>query len=265
VKRFDIIELGGAAAVALLCGLVLGRQAPIAEAPQNQHALVLGWDGSAEVGALQAKYGPQRASRNAEEWIIRDFFNDRREGVFLDVGANHFHDESNTYYLETVLGWSGIAVEPQQQFAADYASHRPRTTFVPMFASDSEGTTPFFVPRGNSLVASLSREFTENQGSPGDASNVPTTTLNAVLDAAHVAHVDFLSMDVELAEPKALAGFNIDRFKPDLVCIEAHPEVRQSILAYFQQHGYIVVGKYLRADTLNLYFQPLPETDRPGR
>ena len=63
-------------------------------------------------------------------------------------------------------------------------------------------------------------------------------------------------MDIELWEPKALAGFDIDRFRPSLVCVEAHPEVRQQILDYFAAHGYAIVGKYLRADTQNLYFTP---------
>ena len=71
-----------------------------------------------------------------EEWFIRDFFQDKRGGVFLDVGANHYKRDSMTYFLETQLGWSGIAVEPQTRFAADYAKHRPRTRFIPMFASD---------------------------------------------------------------------------------------------------------------------------------
>jgi hypothetical protein len=86
---------------------------------------------------------------------------------------------------------------------------------------------------------------------------VPTTTLNAVLDQAGLTRVDFLSMDIELAEPKALAGFDIDRFQPGLVCIEAHLEVRQQILDYFATHRYSLVGKYLRADPHNLYFRPL--------
>ena len=51
-----------------------------------------------------------------------------------------------------------------------------------------------------------------------------------------------------------LRGFSIERFQPRLVCVEAHPEVRQRILDYFVMHGYAVLGKYLRADTQNLWF-----------
>ena len=113
----------------------------------------------------------------------------------------------------------------------------------------------FFVPKDNLLVASSSR-ISRCRGSAGTARDVPTTTLNTVLDQAGLKRIDFLSMDIELAEPKALAGFDIDRFQPALVCIEAHAEVRQQILDYFAAHGYAVVGKYLRVDPYNLYFEP---------
>ena len=217
-----------------------------------------------EVNPLLARYGPSRNSENFEEWIVRDFFQDKRDGVFLDVGANHYKVASNTYYLETTLGWSGVAVDAQADFAADYQAHRPRTRFVAMFASDVAGeSVQLFVPDANKLVASASREFTERRGFPGSATSVPTTTLNVVLDQAGIARVDFLSMDIELSEPKALAGFDIDRFKPALVCIEAHPEVRQQILDYFAAHDYVLVGKYLRVDPKNIYFTPLAAHSQP--
>ena len=70
-------------------------------------------------------------------------------------------------------------------------------------------------------------------------------------------------MDIELSEPKALAGFDVGRYRPQLVCIEAQPETRQQILNYFMRHGYIVIGKYLRADPRTLYFQRfVPPADR---
>jgi FkbM family methyltransferase len=204
------------------------------------------------------KYGlDNRSSRGLEELIIRDFFQDRRDGLFLDVGANHYRNTSNTYYLETQLGWSGVAIDAIQEFAPDYVTHRPRTRFVAMFASDVlNETVKFFVPENN-LVASSDKKFTERYGAAGAPREVPTTTLNAVLDQAGFTKLDFLTMDIELAEPKALAGFDIRRFQPAFVCIEGHPEVRQQILDYFARHNYVLVGKYLRMDPDNIYFQPL--------
>lgn len=211
-----------------------------------------------EIEPLRRAYGPDKYSRNYEEWIIRDYFKDRRDGVFLDVGANHYRSESNTYYLETSLGWSGVAVDALPEFGPDYAAHRPKTRFVAMFASDvGDSSVEFFVPDRNHLVASSNREFTVRHGAEGKPRQVPTTTLNTVLDQAGLARIDFLNMDIELAEPRALAGFDIERFRPALVCIEGHADVRQQILDYFARHGYVLVGKYVRVDPYNLYFQPL--------
>ena len=210
-----------------------------------------------EADALEKAYGPSRNSYAVEEWAIRDFFRDKRDGVFVDVGANHYKIASNTYYLETALHWSGIAVEPLKQFEADYKAHRPRTRFMAFFVGDvsNEGAKLYVLDK-NTLVSSADRQFTEKQGKAPQAVEVPTITLSDLLDSEGVKTFDFLSLDVELWEPKALAGFDIDRFQPQLVCVEAHPQVRQQILDYFARHGYRLVGKYLRADINNLYFTP---------
>jgi FkbM family methyltransferase len=215
----------------------------------------------AEVGLeeskpLIAKYGLERNSRNLEELLIRHFFQDERDGIFLDVGANHYQAESNTYYLEKQLGWRGIAIEPLTEFQADYLTHRPRTQFIAAFASDvADSTVPFFLPPGNHLMASSNPDFAQKgSASPREEMSVPTTTINRVLEQARIDRLDFMSMDIELAEPQALQGFDVERYRPRLVCIEAHSDVRQFILDYFQQHGYRVIGNYLRVDTRNLYF-----------
>jgi FkbM family methyltransferase len=211
-----------------------------------------------EVEGLAVRYGPARNSENSEEWIVRDFFRDKRGGIFIDVGANHYRRASNTYYLETQLGWSGIAIEPQVKYAADYALHRPRTIFVPLFVSDvSNRQAVLYVPR-NDLMASADKAFA---ASAADDEIEPvaanTTTLDDVLDRHAIREVDFLSIDIELHEPQALKGFSIERFRPQLAVVEAHAPVRQQILNYFTKHGYVIAGKYLRADTDNLWFAPL--------
>lgn len=102
-------------------------------------------------------------------------FQDKRNGTFVDVGANHYRINSTTYYLEEQLGSSRF---------------------------------------------------------------------------------DFLSIDIELAEPAALAGFDIKKYRPSLVCIEAHKEVRDKVLQYFSENGYRLIEKYKGLDPLNFYFTP---------
>jgi FkbM family methyltransferase len=212
---------------------------------------------NAEYDWFKEAYGPSSNSEHAEEWLIRDFFGDQRGGFFVDVGSYDYKRFSNTYYLEQRLGWSGVAIDAQEEFAADYAKYRPRTRFFALFVSDrSDAVESLFVPDRNRLVASSNKEFADRYDASGKERKVRTTTLNDLLERVHPTRIDFMSMDIELAEPKALAGFDIVRYRPRLVCVEAHPEVRQHLLDYFADHDYRVVGRYLRADPSNLWFAP---------
>ena len=104
-----------------------------------------------ELAGFKKKYGPDHFSEREEEWLIRDYFQDRPGGVFVDVGANHYKVASKTYYLESRLGWSGIAIEPQREFADEYKAYRPRTKFLPFFVSES------IEPHGASLPSTQER------------------------------------------------------------------------------------------------------------
>ena len=211
-----------------------------------------------ELEPYSVRYGPDHQSEDAEEWFIRDFFADRRGGFFVDVGANDPRKFSKTWYLEKRLGWSGIAVEPLAQFAAAYRTERPQTRFRSFFVSDtSDAAARLYVISGNTAVSSSDPKFTGSFGKADRVETVPTITMNDLLGKEGVTAIDFLNVDIELHEPVALKGFDVTRYKPALVCIEALLPVRQQILDYFARHGYVVVGKYLRADQENLYFTPL--------
>lgn len=209
-----------------------------------------------EASSFVARFGAPRYSSHDEELFIRDFFSDKRNGVFVDVGASHFRDRSNTYFLEKELGWSGLAVDPIAEFAPDYHAHRPRTKFFPMFVSDkSDGQALLYVGK-NSLFSSADRKFTNSFTDVQKTVTASTVTLDDLLTGQGIQQIDFVSIDIELHEPKALAGFDLKKFRPALVCIEAHPEVRQQILDYFAARNYVVNAKYLRADPQNLWFMP---------
>ena len=43
---------------------------------------------------------------------IQHFFKDKKDGVFVDIGAHDGVLLSNTYFFEKHLGWKGICIEP---------------------------------------------------------------------------------------------------------------------------------------------------------
>jgi len=207
---------------------------------------------------LVKKYGRQLYSKGNEELIIRDFFQDKKAGFFVDVGANHYRIESTTYFLEERLGWQGIAIDAAGDFEAGYLEHRKKTRFFCFYVSDrSDAEVDFYITQKNyERRSSANREWSAKYGK-AEKTKVLTITLNDLLTKEGVSGFDLLSMDIELAEPAALAGFDIEKYRPALVCIEFHKEVRQSILDYFTKHGYGILEKYRRIDPANAYFAPL--------
>ena len=202
--------------------------------------------------------GKKLYSQGNEELVIRDFFHDRRAGFFLDVGCASPIQNSNTYYLEKHLGWSGIAVDALPEYAVAWRRKRPRTKFFNYLVTDhADSVEPFFRSEHKG-ISSVERPATGPAGRTVkiEEIQVPTTTLTRLLDQQGVARVDFLSLDIEGHEPPALDGFDIERFHPALACVEAKPANREKLLKYFADHGYERIERYLAADLTNYYFAP---------
>ncbi len=213
------------------------------------------------IEGLVRELGPVRYSQRAEELLIRHFFRDRKGGTFLDVGAYHYRIYNNTYYLEEHLDWQGIAVDALAEFESGYLEHRPRTRYYTFFVSDtSDDSAQLFVSEWNKRLSSGIQDlFLKEDGSykgPVSEREVSTITLDDLLDSSGVDELDLLTIDIELWEPKALSGFDIQRFAPELVCVEAHLPIREEIELYFKERGYNRIDQYLLVDAVNWYYTP---------
>lgn len=215
---------------------------------------------SPAVGGLTTeldRYSPKHYSERNEETIIRHFFRDRRSGFFLDVGAYHYKNGSNTFYLEKSLDWSGIAIDANGEFARGYKDNRPKTMFFNFFVSDkSDEQADFYIVRDPGHLTKSTAVASFVRGRKTDKIKVLTITLNDLLAKLAVQKIDFLSLDIELWEPQALAGFDIEKYRPELVCVEAHRQVRDKILDYFTKYGYRRLDQYFLFDQRNWYFTP---------
>ncbi len=201
--------------------------------------------------------GASLYSQHDEERLIRHFFKDERNGVFLDVGCWDWKEGSTTLSLEERLGWSGLAVDAQDQVRAGYEQHRPRTRFFNYLVTDSsDGVGQLYVADQISSVHADHVEQFGVQWYQEAPLPVPTITLNDLLARNGVTKVDLLSMDIEGAEPAALAGFEIERYRPRLVVIEISEQTAPRLLDYFTRHGYHRIDDYLSRDAVNWYFAP---------
>lgn len=139
-------------------------------------------------------------------------------GFFVEVGAYDPVFQSQTLHLE-LTGWRGLLVEPVPEFAENL--RRARQADVVQCAcvapeAAGAGRVALLERRGASTVV-----FDPRKVRPEDlVIEVPAATLDSILDAAGLSSIDFLSVDVEGAEPDVLKGLTLSRFQPKLVVVD---------------------------------------------
>ncbi len=175
-----------------------------------------------------------------------------RDGVFVEAGANDGMSESNTYYFERNLGWSGLLVEPVPQLAAEARRNRP-TAIVEQCALVAKGDPRetvdinsaglfSFIPgaRGSQAADDAHLSFAAQYLPDGESPrmvSVPTATLGDLLRRHGFERVDLLSLDVEGFEPQALAGLDFDNLAPTWILVEANdPDAVEAVLAPRYRH-----------------------------
>lgn len=186
-----------------------------------------------------------------EKELVWKFFGQKRDGVFVEVGANDPVAGSQTWLLEH-NGWRGVLVEPQASLCEKLRSARPRSQVFQVACScpGSEGEADLILTEfdGN---ATLKPQRDSHGINYVGAERVRITTLDSVLQAAGVSHIDFLSLDVEGHEIEVMRGLDFAKYKPDLILIE--DGVRNLAKHNFLKScGY----KLVKRTTLNNWYVP---------
>jgi len=177
-------------------------------------------------------------AQNDEDRALARIFAKTERGTCLEVGANDGVNLSNTYYFEE-LGWQCILVEPNSDCCNKIRKSRQATLFE-CAASEKEGYAVLHVGSGSDDVySSLEAEhLTENRECYRPVV-VPIRTLNAILEEAGVASLDFVTIDVEGHESQTLRGFALDRWNPHLVLLEDSSDMTDAeVEHHMQQAGY---------------------------
>jgi FkbM family methyltransferase len=192
-------------------------------------------------------------SQQQEEELVRKFFADAPSGYFVEVGANHPTQRSQTWHLEQA-GWTGVLVEPQPDLAAFLVTARTAQVF-PVACSSPEHAGQTLPLHVDGPLSSLNRGRMAPGSRPDYVIMVPTRTLDSILEEAGApTPLDFLSIDVEGHEIEVLSGFDFARWRPRLLMLEDHVEdLRKHRFA--QAGGYRLVrrvgnnGWYVPADS----------------
>ena len=162
-------------------------------------------------------------AQNLEDYHLQLAFAGQRDGFYIDVGGGHpvADNVSCWFYLQ---GWRGLVVEPQADLASLYVHVRPRDHVWRGAAGASVGDVAFHLVErlhGFSTIDPAAATEAKRYGASYETLSVPMTTLTALCDARKIMNIDFLKIDVEGAEGDVLAGLDLTRLRPKVICLEA--------------------------------------------
>lgn len=197
-------------------------------------------------------------SQHGEDLKILDLLVDvSARGPYLDVGCNHPFRLSNTYLLYQ-RGWRGICVDPLPRYEKLFAKWRPNDTFVCAAVSETPGSMQLFEFQSDvlsTLDSTIADEYVKKGYALRRKTTVPAMPLDVLLAKNSVSlPMSLLSIDIEGYELPALRSMDLDRWKPQVVCLEALTAdgVRnEAAIAHLLQSGYEIAYD----QSLNIIFR----------
>jgi len=161
-------------------------------------------------------------AQNYEDVLLWRALNHVQSGFYIDVGAAHPDIDSVTRAFYD-RGWTGINVEPVDEFAGRLESSRPRDITLRLALGEQPGRAEFYVVGGTGLSTldqALIRRFGDT-GFPVERTTVAVETLAVVCRRHARPDIHFLKIDVEGSERAVLAGADFGAFRPWIVLVEA--------------------------------------------
>ena len=171
-----------------------------------------------------------------EDTAVLDYFKDKKNGFYVDVGCYHPIHRNNTHLLHK-KNWNGINIDTSQLSIDLFNYMRPKDLNYNCAISNKNEMIKLFYQKELSQLSTTERTQAKIvfQGNI-KVKEIQAFTLDEILnkDKYKNSIIDFLDIDVEGADLKVLEGLSFDKFKPKLVCIEIHAkEIKQSDIYKF--------------------------------
>jgi len=182
-------------------------------------------------------------SQLLQEFFVLSQLSFKRNGFFVEFGANDGLRSSNTLLLERDLGWQGILAEPAKTCHAALHRNRPGCSIDTACVWSHTGHTVEFFECDDSVVSTVD-QFRNTQQDPrqlkGHTYPVDTISLVDLLDKHSAPSViDYLSMDTEGTEFEILSAFDWSQYQFQVITVEHNrTPMREQLFNLLSSQGY---------------------------
>jgi len=190
-------------------------------------------------------------SQFEEDLFIKNYFKDKKNGFFVDIGCHHPFKGNNTYLLYK-SGWSGINIDLNKLSIDLFNVARPKDINICTAISDKEGEIEYYLPNNNPLSSEITidKKFSNilksHHGNQYKSYKTKSVTWKLIEEKYVNYHekIDFFKIDIEGSDLKVLKSINLKNLKIGLLMVEAsHLDVqnRDEIIYYLKSNNYKIV------------------------
>lgn len=166
-----------------------------------------------------------------DKWLYENYFKEKKDGVFLEIGADDGIDKSNTKFFEDI-GWTGICIEPSPKRFKLLKENR--NCICENYAiSDNIGEVDFMDisgwGKGLSGIIDLyedkhkiriENETKSNLNKGVEIVKVKTQLLNNLFENHKIYKIDFCTIDTEGSEYEILKTVDFDKYYIKIIIVE---------------------------------------------
>ncbi|MCH9621669.1 MAG: hypothetical protein S4CHLAM20_10940 [Chlamydiia bacterium] len=189
-----------------------------------------------------------------DEYLHKNVFKDKKNGVFVEFGAHNGISYSNTKIFEE-LGWTGICIEPIPSVFNELKKNRSCICLQGCI-SDHTGKDVFLKLEGEpEMCSGLVRNFdpqhmvgvknvlkVRTYGDEPKEIEVDCFLLNDILEEYDIYHIDLLSMDTEGGELEILRSIDYNKFDIDVILVENN-FMEGSFRHFMRSKGYDLIHR----------------------
>ena len=189
-------------------------------------------------------------SQWGEDKFIFEFFKDKKQGFYFDIGSYHPVKYSNTCLLYK-QGWHGVNVDANPTSIDLFNIARPKDINICAALSDKNHYADYFVDHALAPVNTIDETtykklksvFFKNMR----VSKIKTLTIDDLKqNSLLLEKTDFLNIDIEGLDFKVLKQINLKDSNIKLTGIETHfpdgskTKDSEDIFTYLKEHSYVI-------------------------
>jgi len=188
------------------------------------------------------------SSQAGQDLVVDRLMKAKRGGTFVDVGGYDGVTGSNTYFLETMRGWTGALIEPVHAQITKAAQWRTCPCEEVAIASKTGEADFIEITEGYTQMSGLSQSYDkallktvrDDKRHKEKVVKVKTMTLSEVLHKMDLVNPDFVSLDIEGGELSCLEAFPFADHDVKIWAIENNTGTPQ-IKKIMEEQGYALI------------------------